>query len=45
MSDPIALESLLVQAIHSETIDEFAEVLRYTYRHIRRHSRRGSFDI
>jgi hypothetical protein len=28
MSDSIALESLLVQAIHSNTLDEFAEALR-----------------
>jgi hypothetical protein len=28
MSDPIALESLLAQAIQSDTMDEFAEVLR-----------------
>jgi hypothetical protein len=28
MSDPIALESLLAQAIQSDTMDEFAEGLR-----------------
>jgi hypothetical protein len=28
MSDSIALESLLVQAIHSDTLDEFAEAIR-----------------
>jgi hypothetical protein len=28
MSDPIALESLLAQAIQSDTLDEFSEVLR-----------------
>ena len=27
MSDPIALKSLLESAIHSETLDEFAEAL------------------
>jgi hypothetical protein len=27
MSDPIALESLLAQAIQSDTMDEFAEAL------------------
>jgi hypothetical protein len=28
MSDSIALESLLVQAIHSNTLDEFAETFK-----------------
>ena len=28
MSDPIALESLLAQVIQSDTMDDFAEVLR-----------------
>jgi hypothetical protein len=32
MSDSIALESLLVQAIHSDTLDEFAEALRWKNR-------------